>query len=180
MKNIKLSVIPGDGVGKEIMPHALRVLDTLAELHGGLSFEKELYPWSCDYYLEHGEMMPEDGLERLKDSDAIFLGAVGNPRLVSDHITLWGLLIKIRREFEQVLNIRHSKQIKGITSPISNADNFDIIVVRENSEGEYSEIGGSMHKGEDEVVVQNALFTRKVTERAMKYAFELAKTRKKV
>ncbi|MBU8907610.1 tartrate dehydrogenase [Desertibacillus haloalkaliphilus] len=177
MKQFKLSVIPGDGVGKEIMPHALEVLDTVADIHGGLSFSKEFYPWSCEYYLEHGKMMADDGLEQLKNSDAVFLGAVGNPQLVEDHISLWGLLIKIRREFEQTLNIRHAKQIKGITPPITNANNFDIMVVRENSEGEYSEIGGRIHKGDDEVVVQNAVFTRKATERAIKYAFELAKKR---
>ncbi|MDE5416046.1 tartrate dehydrogenase [Alkalihalobacterium chitinilyticum] len=178
MKKIKLSVIPGDGVGKEIMPHAVRVMDTVAEIHGGLSFDKVTYPWSCEYYLEHGKMMPEDGLDQLKDSDAVFLGAVGNPQLVPDHVTLWELLIKIRREFEQTLNIRHAKQIQGIQSPITNPNNFDIIVVRENSEGEYSEIGGTMHKGPDEIAVQNAVFTRKASETAMRYAFELAKTRK--
>ncbi|MEB1808320.1 MAG: tartrate dehydrogenase [Bacillaceae bacterium] len=178
MKKIKLSVIPGDGVGKEIMPHAVRVMDTVAEIHGGLFFDKVTYPWSCEYYLEHGKMMPEDGLEQLKDSDAVFLGAVGNPQLVPDHVTLWELLIKIRREFEQTLNIRHAKQIQGIQSPITNPNNFDIIVVRENSEGEYSEIGGTMHKGPDEIAVQNAVFTRKASETAMRYAFELAKTRK--
>ncbi|WP_216831328.1 tartrate dehydrogenase [Alkalihalobacterium elongatum] len=179
MKKIKLSVIPGDGVGKEIMPHAVKVLDTVAEIHGGLSFDKVTYPWSCEYYLEHGKMMSEDGLDQLKDSDAVFLGAVGNPQLVPDHVTLWELLIKIRREFEQTLNIRHAKQIQGIQSPITNPNNFDIIVVRENSEGEYSEIGGMMHKGPDEIAVQNAVFTRKATESAMRYAFELAKTRGK-
>ncbi|MBD8068784.1 tartrate dehydrogenase [Bacillus sp. PS06] len=178
MKKIKLSVIPGDGVGKEIMPHSLRVLDKVADIHGGLSFEKVHHPWSCEYYLEHGEMMPKDGLHQLKDSDAIFLGSVGNPKLVPDHISLWGLLINIRREFEQSLNIRHAKRFRGIDSPISTPDDFDIIVVRENSEGEYSEIGGSIHKGDDEIVVQNAVFTRKASERAMRHAFELAKTRK--
>lgn len=178
MKKIKLSVIPGDGVGKEIMPHALRVLDAAADIHGGLRFENVEYPWNSEYYLEHGEMMAPDGMERLRESDAVFLGAVGNPNLVPDHVTLWGLLIKIRREFEQSLNIRHAKSIKGIKSPITNPDGFDIIVVRENSEGEYSEIGGTIHNGEDEIAVQNAVFTRKATERAMRYAFELAKTRK--
>lgn len=178
MKKIKLSVIPGDGVGKEIMPHAIKVLDTVAEVHGGLSFEKVVYPWSCEYYLEHGEMMPEDGLDRLADSDAVFLSAVGNPNLVEDHVSLWGLLIKIRRGFEQVLNIRHAKQIRGVIPTVTNPNNFDIMVVRENSEGEYSEVGGRMHQGEDEIVVQNAVFTRKATERAMEYAFQLAKSRR--
>ncbi|MGO4886830.1 tartrate dehydrogenase [Anaerobacillus sp. MEB173] len=178
MKTIKLAVIPGDGIGKEVMPHALRVLDTVADIHGGIKFSKEEYPWSCEYYLEHGEMMPKDGLDQLSDSDAVFLSAVGNPNLVEDHISLWGLLIKIRRGFEQSLNIRHAKQIRGINPPIVNANNFDIIVVRENSEGEYSEAGGRIHSGDDEIVVQNAVFTRKATERAMRYAFKLAKQRR--
>ncbi len=177
MKTIELSVIPGDGVGKEIMPHALNVLDMVAELHGGIQFKKTEYPWSCEYYLEHGSMMPEDGLERLQQSDAVFLGAVGNPQLVPDHVSLWGLLIKIRRGFQQALNVRHAKQIRGIEPTITRANGFDLIVVRENSEGEYSEVGGRIHQGDDEIVVQNAVFTKKATKRAMAYAFELAKTR---
>ncbi|BAB04789.1 tartrate dehydrogenase [Halalkalibacterium halodurans] len=179
MKKITLSVIPGDGVGKEIMPHALRVLDAVAEVHGGLTFEKVEYPWSCEYYLEHGEMMPEDGLVQLTESDAVFLGAVGNPQLVPDHVSLWGLLIAIRRGFQQSLNIRHAKQIRGIDPPIKHANQFDLLVVRENSEGEYSEVGGRIHQGDDEVVVQNAIFTKKATKRAIDYAFQLAATRGK-
>ncbi|MDV2686203.1 tartrate dehydrogenase [Alkalihalophilus lindianensis] len=178
MKKIKLGVIPGDGVGVEIMPYATQVLDVIAQVHGGLKFEHSWYPWSCEYYLEHGEMMPKDGLDQLSQHDAIFLGAVGNPNLVADHTSLWGLLINIRRGFKQTLNIRHAKQLRGITPMVINPNGFDLIVVRENSEGEYSEVGGRIHSGEDEVVVQNAVFTRKATERAMRYAFELAKTRK--
>jgi tartrate dehydrogenase/decarboxylase/D-malate dehydrogenase len=178
MKQIKLAVIPGDGVGVEIMPYATKVLDAVADLHGGLKFEHEWYPYSCEYYLEHGEMMPRDGLDQLSQHDAVFLGAVGNPKLVADHISLWGLLINIRRGFKQTLNIRHAKQLRGIQPMVTNPGGFDLIVVRENSEGEYSEVGGRIHSGEDEVVVQNAVFTRKATERAMRYAFDLAKTRK--
>ena len=178
MSVIKLAVIPGDGIGKEVVPASLKVLDVLAELHGGLRFEYKQYPWSCEYYLEHGVMMPEEGIEKLKDSDAVFLGAVGNPHLVADHISLWGLLIKIRREFEQVINVRPARSMKGVTSPLANPLDFDFIVVRENSEGEYRESGGRFHSGEDEVVIQNAVFTRKATERAMHYAFELAKKRR--
>lgn len=177
MSVIKLAVIPGDGIGKEVVPASLQVLDILAKLHGGVSFEYKEYPWSCEYYLEHGVMMPEDGIEQLKDSEAVFLGAVGNPNLVADHISLWGLLIKIRREFEQVINVRPARSMRGVTSPLANPKDFDLIVVRENSEGEYSESGGRIHSGEDEVVIQNAVFTRKATERAMRYAFELAKKR---
>ncbi len=178
MKRFEIAVIPGDGIGREVVPVALQVLDTVAEVHGGLKFEYETFPWSCEYYLEHGRMMPEDGIDTLKDFDAIFLGAVGNPKLVPDHISLWGLLIKIRRECEQAINIRPAKYFKGLSSPLVNPNGFDLIVVRENSEGEYSEVGGRIHSGEDEMAIQNAIFTRKGTERAMRYAFELARKRR--
>ncbi|GER67591.1 putative tartrate dehydrogenase/decarboxylase [Weizmannia acidilactici] len=177
MKTYHIAVIPGDGIGKEVVPAAVKVLHTAAELHGGIKFEFTEFPWSCDFYIEHGKMMPDDGLEILKDYEAVFLGAVGNPRLVEDHVSLWGLLLKIRRGFEQVLNIRPAKYFKGLNSPLADPKNFDFVVVRENSEGEYSEVGGRIHKGEDEIAIQNAIFTRKGTERAMRYAFELAQKR---
>mgnify|MGYP001367781145 CR=1 FL=1 len=179
MKKFEIAVIPGDGIGKEVVPEAVRVLQTAAEMHGGLSFTFDEYPWSCDYYLQHGKMMPDDGLDILKNYDAIFLGAVGNPGVVPDHISLWGLLIKIRREFEQVINVRPAKQFQGVASPLSEPNGFDFVVVRENSEGEYSEVGGRIHKGEDEIAIQSAIFTRKGTERAMEYAFKLAEKRGK-
>ncbi|MFP7286526.1 tartrate dehydrogenase [Shouchella clausii] len=178
MKIVNIASIPGDGVGREVVPEAERVLKAIAELHGGLTFEFTSFPWSCEYYLENGSMMPEDGLEQIKDFDSIFLGAVGNQRLVPDHISLWGLLIKIRREFEQVINVRPAKLIKGINSPLSNPKDFDLLVVRENSEGEYSSIGGRIYKEDEELAIQNAVFSRRGTERAMRYAFELAKTRR--
>lgn len=178
MKNYEIAVLPGDGIGKEVVPVALNVLDTVADIHGGLKFDYQEFPWSCDYYMEHGKMMPEDGMNILKNFHAVFLGAVGNPALVPDHVSLWGLLIKIRREFQQSINIRPAKFFKGLKSPLVNPNDFDLIVVRENSEGEYSEAGGRIHQGEDEIAVQNAIFTRKGTERAMRYAFELAKQRR--
>ncbi|ALF09143.1 tartrate dehydrogenase [Parageobacillus thermoglucosidasius] len=178
MKQLEIAVIPGDGIGKEVVPAALDVLRTIAEVHGGLQFTFVEFPWSCDYYVEHGKMMPDDGLQTLQGFAAIFLGAVGNPKLVPDHISLWGLLLKIRREFEQVINIRPAKFFRGLPSPLANPNDFDFIVVRENSEGEYSEIGGRIHRGDDEIAIQNAVFTRKGTERVMRYAFELAKKRK--
>lgn len=178
MKTLKIANIPGDGIGREVVPAATDVLQTIADLHGGLKFEFTEFPWSCEYYLEHGTMMPEDGLERLRNFDSVFLGAVGNLKLVPDHISLWGLLIKIRREFEQVINIRPAKMLKGVRSPLLNPKDFDLIVVRENSEGEYSSIGGNIYQGEDELAIQNAVFSRKGTERAMRFAFELAKTRR--
>ncbi|WP_270572513.1 tartrate dehydrogenase [Bacillus glycinifermentans] len=179
MKAFSIASIPGDGVGKEVVPAAQRVLKTISDIHGGLSFEFTEFPYSCEYYLEHGEMMPDDGLERLKGFDAIFLGAVGNRSLVPDHISLWGLLIKIRREFEQVINIRPAKFLNGIRSPLANPKDFDLLVVRENSEGEYSTIGGKIYRGEEEIAIQNNVFSRKGTERAMRFAFEMAAKRKK-
>jgi tartrate dehydrogenase/decarboxylase / D-malate dehydrogenase len=178
MKTYDIAVIPGDGIGKEVVPVSLKVLDTIAEIHGGLKFNYTEFPWSCDYYLEHGKMMPEDGIQTLSNFNGIFLGAIGNPNVVADHISLWGLLIKIRRSFEQSINIRPAKYFKGLRSPLVNPNDFDLIVVRENSEGEYSEVGGRIHKGEDEIAIQNAVFTKKGTERAMKYAFELAQQRR--
>lgn len=179
MKAFSIASIPGDGVGKEVVPAAQRVLKTISDIHGGLSFEFTEFPYNCEYYLEHGEMMPDDGLERLKGFDAIFLGAVGNRSLVPDHISLWGLLIKIRREFEQVINIRPAKFLNGIRSPLANPKDFDLLVVRENSEGEYSTIGGKIYRGEEEIAIQNNVFSRKGTERAMRFAFEMAAKRKK-
>ncbi|WP_019415696.1 tartrate dehydrogenase [Paenisporosarcina sp. TG20] len=177
MKQLDISVIPGDGIGKEVVPEALRVLDTIAKLHGGLKFNYTHYPWSSEYYIEHGEMMPKNGLEQLSQSDAIFLGAVGDPSLVADHISLSGLLLNIRRGFEQVVNVRPAKQLKGIVSPLTNPQNFDIMIVRENSEGEYSNSGGRVHNGMDEIVIQNAVFTKKGVSRVMEYAFDLASKR---
>ncbi|MGK7376702.1 tartrate dehydrogenase [Planococcus sp. 1R117A] len=177
MKTLDLAVIPGDGIGKEVVPEALRVLDAIAEIHGGLAFNYTHYPWSSEYYIEHGRMMPENGLELIKESDAIFLGAVGDPSLVPDHVSLGGLLLKIRREFEQVINVRPAKQLRGMVSPLSNPKNFDILIIRENSEGEYSSIGGRVHSGMDEVVVQNAVFTKRGVSRVMEYGFEIARKR---
>ncbi len=178
MRKIDLSVIPGDGIGKEVVPATLQILDTLANIHGGVNFQYQTHDWSCEYYLKHGEMMPKDGMKQLHQTEAIYLGAVGNPKLVADHISLWGLLIKIRRECQQVINIRPAKYIKGVKSPLAEPNDFDFVVVRENSEGEYSEAGGRIHSGNDEIVIQNAVFTRKATERTIRHAFELAQKRK--
>lgn len=174
MKTLNIAVIPGDGIGKEVVPEALKVLQTLAEIDGGLTFNFDSFPWSCDYYVKHGVMMPEDGLQTLEGYDAVFLGAVGNPDLAPDHVSLWGLLIAIRRTFEQSINLRPAKLLRGLRSPLAQPNDFDIMFVRENSEGEYTNIGGRMHQGPDEMAIQNAVFTRKGTERAIRYGFELA------
>lgn len=178
IKKIKLSVISGDGIGQEIVPLSLKVLGRLADIDGGLKFEYEYFDYGCNYYLKHGAMMAEDGMDRLADSDSVFLGSVGDANLVPDHISLWGLLIKIRREFEQELNVRPARVFKGVKSPLLNPKNFDLVVVRENSEGEYSEVGGRILRGDNEIAIQNSVFSKRATSQAMKYAFDLARDRR--
>jgi tartrate dehydrogenase/decarboxylase / D-malate dehydrogenase len=177
----KIAVIAGDGIGKEVMPEGIRVVEVAAAKFG-LSFQWDEKDWSCDYYLKHGRMMPEDGLDQIKGHDAVFLGAVGLPSVVPDHISLWGLLIKIRREFQLYANIRPVRLMPGIDSPLKNREpgSIDFIVVRENNEGEYSSLGGRAFEGtEHEFVVQESIFTRRGVDRILRYAFELARTRPK-
>lgn len=179
MKKHKIAVIAGDGIGKEVMPEGQRVLDAVA-LRYGFALEYDELPWSCDYYVKHGSMMPEDGLQKIRHHDAVYLGAVGLPSLVPDHISLWGLLIKIRREFDQYANIRPVRLMPGVASPLANrkVGDIDFIIVRENSEGEYSSAGGRMFEGtEREIAVQESIFSRHGTDRIMRYAFELARRR---
>ncbi len=176
MKALKIATIPGDGIGKEVVPAGQKVLDTIAAVHGGIRFVYDTFDWSCEYYLRHGKMMPSDGLEILKDYDAIFLGAVGFPG-VPDHISLWGLLLPIRRVFQQYINLRPIKLLPGIKTPLANRrpEDIDFLVVRENNEGEYSNMGGRLYEGtSQEVVVQNTVFTRYGVERVIRYAFKLA------
>ena len=180
MKAFKIAVIPGDGIGKEVVPEGVRTLEALAGQHDfKVSFTE--FPYSCEYYLKHGAMMPEDGLEQLSEFDAILLGAVGSPG-VPDHVSLWGLLIPIRRGFQQYVNLRPVRLLPGIISPLSNrvSKDIDFYIVRENNEGEYSEIGGRVFQGTDrELAVQEAIFTRRGVDRIMRYAFELARKRPK-
>jgi tartrate dehydrogenase/decarboxylase/D-malate dehydrogenase len=178
MTTYRIAVIPGDGIGREVTPAALEVLEAAGRAHG---FRLELteYPWGCDHFVETGRMMPSDAIETLSFSDAIFLGAVGHPD-VPDHVSLWGLLIPIRRRFRQYVNLRPIRLWPGIPSPLRDVtpEQVDMVIVRENNEGEYSEIGGRLHRGTDEeVAVQEALFTRKGTDRVMAYACELAARR---
>ncbi|WP_059103748.1 tartrate dehydrogenase [Shouchella shacheensis] len=175
MKTYTIASIPGDGIGKEVVPAALDVIATLGD---DFKIEIDTFPWGCDYYLEHNSMMPEDGLRQLKHYDAIFLGAVGDPARVPDHISLWGLLIKIRRGFHQQINMRPARYFEGLHSPLIAPKDFDFVVVRENSEGEYSEVGGRMYDGEDEIAIQNNLFSKRATKAAMRYAFSLASERR--
>ncbi len=180
MKQYKIAVIPGDGIGNEVVPEGLRVLEA-AGAKFGVRFQWEEFPWSCAYYAKHGRMMPEDGLERIRNHDAIYLGAVGFPG-VPDHVSLWGLLIPIRRQFDQYANVRPVRLMPGVRSPLAGrtVGDIDFVVVRENTEGEYSSIGGRMFEGTDrETVVQETMFTRKGVDRILKYAFELARRRPK-
>ncbi len=174
----KIALIPGDGIGKEVIPEGVRVIEKLAAKNGfDVSFRQ--FPYSCEYYLEHGVMMPPDALDQLKPFDAILLGAVGAPG-VPDHVSLWGLLLPIRRTFDQYVNLRPVRLLPGIRSPLAGRGprEIDFIVVRENTEGEYSEIGGRLFTGTDrEVVIQETLFSRKGVDRVIRYAFELARSR---
>lgn len=179
MQDVRIAIIPGDGIGKEVVPEGVRVLEAAARLHGGLRFEFEEFPWSCDYYREHGTMMPDDGIQTLSTFDLIFLGAVGHPD-VPDHVSLWGLLIPIRREFEQYVNLRPVRLLKGVTSPLAGRmpGEIDFVVVRENSEGEYSKMGGRIHEGTPfETALQVDYFSRMGVERVMRHAFALAERR---
>jgi tartrate dehydrogenase/decarboxylase / D-malate dehydrogenase len=178
MRRHRIAVVPGDGIGREVTPAALGVLEAAGRAHG-FALDVTEYPWGCDYFVENGRMMAPDGLERLRGSDAILLGAVGRPD-VPDHISLWGLLIPIRRTFDQYVNLRPVKLWPGIASPLRAAtpDTVDMVIVRENVEGEYSEIGGRMYRHTaDELAVQEAIFTRRGTDRVMAYACELARRR---
>ena len=173
-----IALIPGDGIGKEVIPAAVRVMDSLSKRHGFEMTYTE-FPYSCAYYLKTGQMMPADGIDQLRDFDAIFLGAVGDPK-VPDHVSLWGLLLPIRRRMQQYVNVRPVRLLPGITSPLAgrSAEDIDFIVVRENNEGEYSEIGGRLYSGTDsEMVVQETVFTRKGVDRILRYAFGLAQSR---
>ena len=176
----RIAAIPGDGIGKEVVPEGQRVLDAAARRFG-FELEWKHFDWSCEVYARTGRMMPEDGLEQLAAFEAIFLGAVGFPG-VPDHVSLWGLLIPIRRGFRQYVNLRPVRLLEGARTPLAGRQpgDIDMMIVRENNEGEYSEIGGRLYRGAaEEMAVQQAIFTRKGCDRVMRYAFELAMKRPK-
>jgi tartrate dehydrogenase/decarboxylase/D-malate dehydrogenase len=176
----RIAVIPGDGIGKETVPEALRVLDA-ASRRFGFALRLDHYDWSCETHQKTGAMMPADGLDRLAEADSILLGAVGWPG-VPDHVSLWGLLIPIRRGFDQYVNLRPCRLLPGARTPLAGRTEADIdfYVVRENTEGEYSSVGGRMFQGtEREFVSQQSVFTRKGVDRILKFAFELARSRPK-
>jgi len=186
-KQYKIAVIPGDGIGKEVMPEGQRVIGAAAARFG---FELDMIPinWaSCDYYQQHGQMMPDDWKQQLQGCDAILFGAVGWPATVPDHISLWGSLLKFRREFDQYINLRPARLFDGVPCPLVDslgkprkAGDIDMMIVRENTEGEYTNLGGVMFAGTDrEVVIQESVFSRFGADRVLKYAFELAKSRER-
>ena len=176
----RIAVIPGDGIGQEVMPEALRVLRA-AEQRFGFQLALTEIPWaSCDHYLAHGEMMPADWKARLQGQDALLFGAVGWPATVPDHISLWGSLLKFRREFDQYINLRPARLFEGVPCPLAGRrpGDIDMLIVRENTEGEYTKLGGIMFEGtEREIVIQESVFSRVGSERVLRYAFEQARQR---
>jgi tartrate dehydrogenase/decarboxylase/D-malate dehydrogenase len=180
MKTFNIAVIAGDGIGKEVVPEGIRVLEVAGQRFG-FCLQCHAFDWSCETYVHTGRMMPDDGLLQLRPFDAIFLGAVGHPS-VPDHISLWGLLIPIRRAFQQYVNLRPVRLFDGIESPLKKwkPGQIDFTIVRENNEGEYSNIGGRLYEGtEDEMAVQQTVFTRRGVNRVLRFAFQLARKRRK-
>ena len=179
-RRYRIAVIPGDGIGKEVMPEGLRVLEAAARRHGFQLALDEFEFASCDYYLKHGKMLPDDWKELIGRHDALFFGAVGWPAKVPDHVSLWGSLLQFRREFDQYVNLRPARLMPGVASPLAGRKpgDIDFLVVRENTEGEYSSVGGRMFPGtEREVVLQETVMTRIGVDRILRYAFELARRR---
>lgn len=183
MREWKIAALPGDGIGPEVMNEALKVLRVLQDLDSTFRYHIDLYPWNSEYYLEHGRMMPEEGLEILQGYDGILFGAIGDSR-VADDVSVWELIMPIRKSFQQYVNFRPVKQLSGIQTPYTSLEKpIDFVIVRENAEGEYSNSGGHLYGGtEDELAVQNTMITRKGVERIARFAFEFARKteRKKV
>ena len=179
MKTYKIATIPGDGIGKEVVPAGRRLLEALAAAGGGMNFEFENFGWGGDWYRAHGEMMPADGLDALRDKDAILFGSAGDPH-IPDHITLWGLRLKICQGFDQYANVRPTRVLPGIDGPLKRCGpgDLDWVIVRENSEGEYSGVGGRVHQGHPiEAATDVSMMTRAGVERIMRFAFALARSR---
>ncbi len=181
MKQYKIAVIAGDGIGPEVIREGIKVLNRVAEKDGGFNFTFDEFPWGCEYYLQNGFMMPPDAIETLSGYDAIYLGAIGYPG-VPDHISLWDILLKIRKSFDQYMNLRPIKLLKGAPCPLKDTprESINMTFIRENSEGEYAGSGARLYEGkQNEVVLQNAVFSRHGTERIIRYAFEQARREKR-
>jgi len=182
MKNYRIAVLPGDGIGQEVMPEGLKALQTVAQKTGSFQMHFDTYPWGSEYYLKTGLMMPTDALTILSNYDAIYFGAIGLPGKIPDHVTLWEFILPIRQGFDQYVNYRPSKLLPGMKGPLKDKgpSDIDFVVIRENTEGEYSGIGGRAHvHTEQEVAIQTSIFTRFGVERVMRYSFELARRRRK-
>ncbi|MFT3812189.1 MAG: tartrate dehydrogenase [Acidovorax sp.] len=181
-RTYKIAAIAGDGIGREVMPEGLRAVQAAARRFG-LSLDIQHFDWAhCDYYAQHGKMMPDDWKAQLAGMDAIFFGAVGWPATVPDHVSLWGSLLKFRREFDQYINLRPVRLFEGVPCPLAGRKpgDIDYFVVRENTEGEYTALGGIMYEGTDrEIVIQESVYSRKGAERLLKFAFDLAQSRSK-
>jgi len=176
-KLYRIAAIPGDGIGKEVIPAGIKVLNAIARDSGRFAFAFKTFPWDSDLYLRRGWYIPEGGLEQLKKFDAIFFGAVGSPK-VPDHVSLWGLRLPICQGFDQYANVRPARMLPGVESPLKNADGVDWVIIRENSEGEYSGSGGRVHRGlPEELATETSVFTRTGAERIHRFAFELAMKR---
>jgi tartrate dehydrogenase/decarboxylase/D-malate dehydrogenase len=179
VKTYRIATIPGDGIGKEVVPAGQRVLEAIAARHDALRFEFENFEWGGDYYREHGVMMPADGLDAIRDKDAILFGSAGDPH-IPDHVTLWGLRLKICQGFDQYANVRPTRILPGIDAPLKRCapKDLDWVIVRENSEGEYSGVGGRTHQGHPlEVATDVSMMTRAGVERILRFAFRLAQSR---
>ena len=178
MRHYQIALIPGDGIGKDVIAEGVKVLEAAQEATNDFRLDFQEFPWSCSYYLEHGRMMPEDGLKTLAEFDAIYLGAVGFPSLVPDHVSLWGLLLPIRKAFDLYVNLRPCRLLPGTRGPLRDKgpQDIDFLCVRENTEGEYAGVGGRVHTGtEREIAIQTIVFTRPAVERIIRYAFNLAR-----
>jgi tartrate dehydrogenase/decarboxylase/D-malate dehydrogenase len=181
MQSYRIATVPGDGIGVDTVEEAVATLERAAQVHGGLRLDFQRYPWGCGYYLQHGAMMPADGLRILADYDSILFGAVGFPT-VPDHVSLWGLLLPLRQTFDQYINLRPIRLLPGIPSPLRSKGpaEIDFVCIRENTEGEYSGVGGRVHRGGgQEVAIQSTVFTRHGVERVLRYGFELARRRRR-
>ncbi len=178
----RIAVLPGDGIGKEVIPEGLRILRAVENKTATFHLQFDPFAWGSDYYLETGRMMPQDALKILADYDAIYFGAIGLPGVIPDHITLWEFILPLRQGFDQYINYRPTRLLPGLRSPLRDKgpEDIDFVVIRENTEGEYSGAGGRIHTHtEQEVAIQTNIFTRHGTERVMRFAFELARSREK-
>ncbi|MCL5947283.1 MAG: isocitrate/isopropylmalate family dehydrogenase, partial [Chloroflexi bacterium] len=177
MQYYPIALVPGDGIGVDVIDEGTKTLDCLGEVSGSFRFEYERFPWGAEYYLRHGSMMADDALERLEKFPAIYFGACGFPALVPDHISLWGMILPIRKHFQQYVNLRPIRLLPGLRGRLldKGSDHVNFVCIRENTEGEYAGVGGRVHGGQPhEVAIQSIVFTRTAVERIVRYSFDYA------